>query len=110
MCRDEGGRRAEKVEGGGGGGKGGEVPGAGVYWIWWKRPEEWGEEIVGWVDRTGQKGVVLTLYELTAGEGSRGEEFWGMDGEVLRRALAGLVRRGRAQVFGGEGEEGVKFF
>lgn len=82
----------------------------GEAWIWWRKPEEWGSLIAGWVEETGQKGVVLTLYEIVEGEGSVGREFHGLDMRVLQKALAGLVKKGRAQVFGGDGGEGVKFF
>jgi ESCRT-II complex subunit VPS25 len=37
-------------------------------------------------------------------------EFHGMDPEVLQRALNVLVKRGKAQVFGQEDQQGVKFF
>lgn len=37
-------------------------------WIWWRKPEEWANVIASWVDETGQKGTVLTLYELIQGE------------------------------------------
>lgn len=43
-----------------------------VVWIFWRTPEEWASLIEAWVDETGQKGSVLTLYELTSGEGTRG--------------------------------------
>ena len=70
MTRDEGGRRAEWiVDGGSGaGGKGG-----GTAWVYWKRPEEWAEVISGWVEDTGQKNTVLTLYELVNGEMTVGQ-------------------------------------
>lgn len=79
-------------------------------WIWWKRPEEWAEVILDWVEGTGQKNMVLTVYELAEGEGTRLQEFHGMDPEVMLRSLNVLVKRGKAQVFGSEGQEGVKFF
>ena len=60
MSREEGGKRVEWV--------GGERGQRDVCWVLWRRPEEWAEVIVGWVEETGQKGVVLTLYELTEGE------------------------------------------
>lgn len=87
------------------------------------------------MDETGQKNTVLTLYELVNGEttlsqgrscntGSgynRGRkianwesgtipEFHGMDMELLQRSLQVLVKRGKAQIFGGEDQQGVKFF
>jgi len=37
-------------------------------------------------------------------------EFHGMDPELLQKALAILVKRGKAQVFGHEDQQGVKFF
>lgn len=65
FMRKEG--RAEYVDGGGGDGSGGDV-----VWVYWRTPEEWAALIEGWVDETAQKGTVLTLYELTEGEGTRG--------------------------------------
>jgi ESCRT-II complex subunit VPS25 len=106
MASPEGGNRAEfintnkKAKAGEEGGR---------AWIYWRRPEEWAQVLEEWVDRTGQKGVVLTLYEIVEGDQSRREEFWGMDFELLKMSLGICVKRGRAQIFGSEGE-GVKFF
>ncbi|KAF4556884.1 ESCRT-II complex subunit-like protein [Elsinoe fawcettii] len=86
-----------------------------VAWIYWRRAEEWADLIYGWVDGTGQRGSVLTVYELREGEETVAQEWRGMDEELFRRCLEVLVKRGKAQVFntgtgiGGEGE-GVKFF
>lgn len=126
-----------------GGGEGGDV-----VWIYWRTPEEWASLIEGWVDETAQKGTVLTLYELTEGEGTRGTgksllsrfypvkhlstaatsmigpsslgytanreptqpEFHGLDTDLLQKALNILVKRGKAQIFGQEDSQGVKFF
>lgn len=62
------------------------------------------------MERTGQKGSVVTLYEITESDATKREEFWGMDAELLMRCLQVCVKRGKAQVFGSEGSEGVKFF
>lgn len=59
-----GGRRAEWVDATASGGN------KSVAWIWWKRPEEWAGVLAEWVENTGQKGVVLTVYELIEGEGT----------------------------------------
>lgn len=56
----------------GGGEDGGSGGGGDVVWIYWRTPEEWAALIEGWVDATGQKGQVLTLYELVEGEGTIG--------------------------------------
>ncbi|KAI9790286.1 MAG: hypothetical protein M1816_005311 [Peltula sp. TS41687] len=82
------GGRGESGGGGGVGGKGGKGKGgatadeANVWWIWWRTVEEWAEVVERWVrfgsceeeqvDDTGQKNTVLTLYELTEGDLTRG--------------------------------------
>lgn len=107
MNTEQGGRRAEWIgspEAKGGGKEGG------AFWVFWKRPEEWGDVIIKWVEETGQKNTVLTLYELMSGEMSVGQDFHSMDTELFRRSLNVLVKRGKAQVFGSEDQQGVKFF
>ncbi|KAF2637015.1 ESCRT-II complex, vps25 subunit [Massarina eburnea CBS 473.64] len=108
MSTKDGGNRAEWT------GRKGDVEAAetegGRAWIYWRRPEEWAQVIEDWVDRTGQRGTVLTLYEVTESDATRREEFWGMEGELLQRCLGVCVKKGKAQIFGGEGSEGVKFF
>ncbi|OTB09610.1 hypothetical protein M426DRAFT_18243 [Hypoxylon sp. CI-4A] len=100
--------------GGGGGGAGkdgaGGVGGPDLYWIYWRTPDEWAALVEAWVDETAQKGTVLTLYELTEGDGTRGTEFYGLDPDLLQKALQVLVKRGKAQIFGQEDQQGVKFF
>ncbi|KAJ6442085.1 vacuolar protein-sorting-associated protein [Purpureocillium lavendulum] len=81
-----------------------------VVFIYWRKPEEWAAAVEAYVEETGQKGSVLTVYELTEGEGTRGTELHGMDSEVLLKALNVLVKRGKAQIFGQEDSLGVKFF
>lgn len=81
-----------------------------VIWVWWRSIEEWGALIENWVAETGQKGVVLTLYELTESDATIGQEFHGIENELLQKALAVLVKRGKAQIFGQEEGQGIKFF
>ncbi|KAI9932919.1 hypothetical protein ASPWEDRAFT_102665 [Aspergillus wentii DTO 134E9] len=95
-----GGKRAEWVD----------VGNKTVAWIWWRRPEEWAGVLADWVEGTGQKNMVLTVYELLEGEATASQEWHGMDPEVMFKSLNVLVKRGKAQVFGSEGQEGVKFF
>ncbi|KAI1454448.1 ESCRT-II complex, vps25 subunit [Annulohypoxylon moriforme] len=113
--------RAEPVSSGSGGGGissigniggigGGKEAAGDVFWIYWKTPEEWAELVEGWVEETAQKNSVLTLYELTEGEGTKGTEFHGLDPDILQKALQVLVKRGKAQIFGQEDQQGVKFF
>jgi ESCRT-II complex subunit VPS25 len=42
-------------------------------WVYWRRPEEWAGLIEAWVEGTGQKGTVLTLYELAEGDATRSQ-------------------------------------
>lgn len=112
MATPEGGNRAEFISTSTNkkAAKAGEEGEGGRAWIYWRRPEEWAAALEEWVDRTGQKGTVLTLYEIVEGDASAKEEFFGMDMDLLLRSLNVSVKRGKAQVFGGEGSEGVKFF
>ncbi|CAI6098011.1 unnamed protein product [Clonostachys chloroleuca] len=96
--------RIEYASGGGGGSEGE------VVFVYWRKPEEWARKIEKYVEETGQKGSVLTVYELGEGEGTRGTEIHGIDNEVLLKALNVLVRKGRAQIFGQDDSQGVKFF
>lgn len=43
-----------------------------VVWVYWRRPEEWAASVERWVDETAQRGMVMTVYELTEGETCRG--------------------------------------
>ncbi|CAO1634496.1 unnamed protein product [Sympodiomycopsis kandeliae] len=78
--------------------------------IYWRRPEEWGDRIHQWVWDTGQNGSIMTFFELTEGDAIQDQDFANLPAPMLRRALATLVKQGKAQVFeGSEGLEGVKF-
>ncbi|KAK8166801.1 putative vacuolar protein-sorting-associated protein [Phyllosticta citrichinensis] len=111
MASAEGGYRAEWVDGAAdGGGGGGGAGAAAAVWIYWRRPEEWAGVLEGWVDATGQKNTVLTLYELTESDATASQEFHGMDASLLQKSLQVLVKRGKAQIFGSDDSLGVKFF
>jgi ESCRT-II complex subunit VPS25 len=43
-----------------------------VVYVYWNTPTEWAAIVEAYVDETAQKGSVLTLYELTEGDGTRG--------------------------------------
>lgn len=79
-------------------------------YVYWKTPGEWADALHGWVDETGQKGAVLTIYELREGDAVRTKDWRDMDEGMLRKVLNVLVKRGKAQIFGQEENAGVKFF
>ncbi|KAJ2978342.1 hypothetical protein NQ176_g3868 [Zarea fungicola] len=81
-----------------------------VAFIYWKKPEEWAAVVQQYVEDTAQKGSVLTVYELSQGDGTRNTDLHGIDSDVLLKALNILVKRGKAQIFGQEDSLGVKFF
>lgn len=81
-----GGQRAEWIEGASAGGS---MAPKSVAWIWWRRPEEWADVLVDWIDATGQRGVVLTVFELVQGEATVSQ------GEILL-VQVGLMGYGRA--------------
>ncbi|KAG5948540.1 hypothetical protein E4U53_006241 [Claviceps sorghi] len=81
-----------------------------VVFVYWKKPEEWAALIEKYVEDTAQKGSVLTLYEISQGEGTRGTELHGLDHDLLLKALNIIVKKGRAQIFGSDDSLGVKFF
>jgi ESCRT-II complex subunit VPS25 len=60
MASKEGGERAEWV--------GKEKGRSEKCWVYWRRPEEWASVLEGWVEGTGQRGSVLTFYELVEGD------------------------------------------
>ncbi|PHH61317.1 hypothetical protein CDD81_496 [Ophiocordyceps australis] len=86
------------------------LPGDDVVLVYWRSLDEWAALIEQYVEDTAQKGSVLTLYELTQGDATRGTELHGLDNDILIKALNVLVKRGKAQIFGHEDSLGVKFF
>ncbi|KAI4164777.1 MAG: hypothetical protein LQ342_001752 [Letrouitia transgressa] len=105
-----GGQRAEWVGEPGLAGLGADPSQENAAFIYWRRPEEWAEMISGWVEETGQKNTVLTVYELLHGPATEGQAFHDMDAEVMQKSLGHLVKRGKAHVFGDQDHQGVKFF
>lgn len=81
----------------------------GAY-IYWRTPNEWASLIEAWLEDTGQRAGVLTLFELREGDVTRGSDIHGMDEGVLRAALDVLVKKGKAKIFGDQDSPGVKFF
>ncbi|KAH7185838.1 ESCRT-II complex subunit-domain-containing protein [Fusarium flagelliforme] len=81
-----------------------------VVFLYWRKPEEWAELVENYVEESGQKGSVLTVYELVEGDGTKGNDIHGMDTDVLLKALNVLVKRNKAQIFGQDDSLGVKFF
>lgn len=88
MCSPEGGERAEWIADRVAGRGKTKDAGASRVWVYWKRPEEWAGLIEGWVDATGQKNTVLTLFEIVESDATR-------DQGMLMAASSCVSRLGR---------------
>lgn len=82
---------------------------SGIF-IYWQTPAEWAKLLYDYVDRTGQLGTILTVYELTQlDELAQSEPLKDIDSNLFAKVVDVLVKQGKAQVLRGEtGIEGVK--
>lgn len=42
-------------------------------WVYWRKPEELADDLLRWINETGQSGQVLTVHELIEGDASKGQ-------------------------------------
>lgn len=78
--------------------------------IMWRTPEEWGKLIYKYVSDRSMTNTVCTLFELTNGDETEGQEFHGLEQWLLLRALKSLEIDGKAEMMSFGDNEGVKFF
>ncbi|KAG7266875.1 hypothetical protein CRUP_013851 [Coryphaenoides rupestris] len=69
-----------------------------------------GKLIYQWVSKIGMVNSVFTLYELTNGDDTEGEEFHGLEEWMLLRSLAGATGGGQGGDHDHGRQQGVKFF
>uniref|UniRef100_S4PLQ4 Vacuolar protein-sorting-associated protein 25 n=1 Tax=Pararge aegeria TaxID=116150 RepID=S4PLQ4_9NEOP len=81
-----------------------------VWEIYWHSLDEWGNMIYNWANINGMNNTVCTLFELREGENSVGEEFHGLDMNVLIKALKSLEMKGKCELMEFDDNQGVKFF
>jgi len=83
----------------------------GVY-IYWRSLVDWGDLLYQYVDDTGQKGTVLTIYELTKSEETTvPQDLHNLDETFLVKIIKDyLIKQGKAQLLIDENNEigGVK--
>lgn len=76
--------------------------------IYWRTPAEWAKVLYDYVDRTGQLGTVLTVYELTQLEElAPTDTLKGIDIKLFEKAVDVLVKQGKAQVLRAEDGSGI---
>lgn len=78
--------------------------------IYWHPLDEWAGIIHRWATDNGLTNTVCTLFELTNGDTSTGEEFHGLDQAVLVKALRVLESQQKCELINFDDNEGVKFF
>ena len=74
--------------------------------VFWRSPEQVGQDIYKWVKDSGQTGTVMTILEIV--EEGDNNAWRGVSHEVVIKALKTLECDKKCEIF--DGEEGVKFF
>lgn len=80
------------------------------WYIYWHTLDEWGDLIYSWAQNNGFMNTVCTLYELTSGENTTAEDFYGLDTEILIKSLQRLEQKKKAELIIFDDNQGVKFF
>lgn len=78
--------------------------------IMWRSPEQWGKLIYEYITEKSMTNTVCTLFELSNGEETDGQEFHSIEQWLLVRALKTLEASGKAELISFGDKEGVKFF
>ncbi|XP_068626713.1 vacuolar protein-sorting-associated protein 25 [Battus philenor] len=81
-----------------------------VWEVYWHSLDEWGNMLYNWASSNGLNNTVCTLYELREGDATVGEEFHGLDMNVLVKALKALEVKGKCELMEFDDSQGVKFF
>ena len=74
--------------------------------VYWRSPQQLGQEVYQWVSQSGQLGTVMTVVELL--EEGDNNSWRGVSQEVLLKALRALECDKKCEIF--DGDDGVKFF
>ncbi|KAI3645465.1 hypothetical protein MP228_008393 [Amoeboaphelidium protococcarum] len=81
--------------------------------VLWQSVDEWAEYMLQWASVRHMQGQILTIYELTQGDETTMEEFYGMEFNLMIMVLQVLERKSKVQILkssnGDVTETGVKF-
>lgn len=58
--------------------------------IYWKNINEWSLKLIEWINKSGQNGSILTVYEIQ--NNWPNEEFYGIDDEIIYKVLEKLEK------------------
>lgn len=78
-----------------------------IWEVYWFTLDEWANMIYKWVSDNALIGQVCTTFEITNGDNSVDQEFYGLSNDILLKILRRLEQSGRCELID---EEGVKFF
>lgn len=78
--------------------------------IYWHTLEEWGSIIYNYISNVGAMNSVMTIFELTQGDDVKGEEFFGLDVDIMIKALRTLEEKRKCELILFDDQQGVKFF
>lgn len=78
--------------------------------IMWRSPAEWGKIVYKYITENSMTNTVCTLFELSSGEDTAGQEFHGIEEWLLVRALKTLEADGKCELMSFGENQGVKFF
>ncbi|EIE20062.1 subunit of ESCRT-II complex [Coccomyxa subellipsoidea C-169] len=77
--------------------------------VLWKKLGEWADVLYSVIRQFGLQDTVMTLDELSSGDDVTGTELEGVPAALLTEVIRLLEAQGRAQMFSGDGDVGVKF-
>ncbi|KAF2364983.1 ESCRT-II complex vps25 subunit [Trinorchestia longiramus] len=77
--------------------------------VLWLSAGEWADKIYKWAQATSKVNTVCTLYELTQGDESQDQEFYGLSDDIVLKALRQLQAQGKAEIIDAGDGIGVKF-
>lgn len=78
-----------------------------IWDVYWFTLDEWSNMIYKWVSDNAMLGQVCTTFEITNGDNSIDQEFYGLSNDILLKILRRLEQSGRCELID---DEGVKFF
>uniref|UniRef100_A0A0K8TNG0 Vacuolar protein-sorting-associated protein 25 n=1 Tax=Tabanus bromius TaxID=304241 RepID=A0A0K8TNG0_TABBR len=82
----------------------------GQWEVYWHTLDEWAKLIYNWAVETGQTNTVCTLFEISNGDNSIGQEFHQLDTEIILKALRHLESQDKCELMLYDDSQGVKFF
>lgn len=77
--------------------------------VLWQSAAQWADKIYRWAQATSKVNTVCTLYELTQGDETTDQEFYGLADDVVLKALRHLESEGKAEMIDAGDGVGIKF-